>query len=278
VALYQNPSLLLDNAPVVSLGAYECVDDFVVSRILFYEVLKYTRTYFPGSILIGPMEGSTWQTYRFVTSGMAQPPFLFEPFALSYYPAQWREAGFKTLMEYHSNLAFFDESDRADFTQFQRKFEEKGLVFRKLDVNDSEGELLRLAKFNLTAFQSAFLYSAISEEEFVAKNRKLIAALSPELVHLALQGDTICGMILGYPDKLDPSGQTAVVKTLARLSGEQYRGLGDLLCARMLESLLNNGYKKMIHALIRSGNASHENSSRFFGETYKNYTLFQIKL
>lgn len=274
VALYHNPALQLDGKPVVCLGAYACVNDQTASTYLLQHGLEHARQHFPGAMVVGPMDGSTWQTYRFVTSGGDQRPFLLEPFDLPYYPDQWLAAGFKPLMHYTSHLAFFDASDRTDFSAAQLNFESKGLVFRHLDVADPEAELRRLARFNLASFQSAFLFSPITEAEFMDKNRALLHALQPELVHLALDGNDICAMILAYPDLLDPSGQTAVVKTLARLPGDRYRGIGDLLCAKIVDTLLQHGYNKMIHALMRSGNASLNNSSRFWGEPFKGYSLF----
>jgi hypothetical protein len=275
-ALYQNPDLRLEGQPCLALGAYECVADAAASKALLGAVIDHAKRHFPDQRIVGPMDGSTWQAYRFVTAGAEKAPFLLEPFGLPHYPAQWLDFGFEPLMEYHSQLAHFDESDRVDFSALQQKFEGNGLVFRNLNLNDTDGELWRLARFNLSAFQEAFLFTSISEEDFVEKNRRTLAFLKPELVHLALEGDTICGLIFAYPDLLDPTGKTAVVKTLARLPGEHLRGLGELLCAKIVASLLDLGYQRMIHALMRKGNASLGNSARFWGEPYKSYTLFQL--
>jgi len=274
VALYNNPALYLEGRKVIALGAYECVDDPFACRTLLDGALAYVHTYLPHVIIVGPMDGSSWQTYRYVTEGYELGPFLFEPFAKFYYPKQWQQAGFSPVMKYVSNLAHIDESHRSDHTMEQARYEKEGLVFRNLDIEHPAAELRRMAKFNGIAFQSAFLFSAISESDFVEKNRRMMGFLSPDLVHVVLDGKDICGMILAYPDKLDPSGKTAVVKTLARLSGERYRGLGDLLCAKIVGALLDQGYDKMIHALMRADNASVVNSSRFWGEPYKKYALF----
>ena len=274
-ALYNNPSLCLEGKQVIALGAYECVSDNAASWALIDAVEAYCKKAFPDFLVIGPMDGSSWKTYRYVTEGLEHGPFLFEPFFLPYYPEQWRAAGFSELMCYASNLAYIDESHRNDFTAAQKAFESNGLVFRTLDVSDQDAELRRLAKFNLKAFQSAFLFSEITEAEFMLNNQKTMAFLLPKLVHLVLDGDEICGMILAYPDLLDPDGKTAVVKTLARLPGARYRGLGDLLCDKIVASLLDAGFQKMIHALMRVGNDSLVNSSKFWGEGYKRYTLFQ---
>ncbi len=273
-ALYHNPALFLDGRKVITIGAYECVDNPVASRTLFEAAYAYVHTHFPDNAIVGPMDGSSWQTYRYVTEGYELGPFLFEPFALPYYPKQWQQAGFAPLMEYVSNLAHFDESHRGDAASIQAEFEKRGLVFRNLDAENPEAELRRMAKFNGIAFQSAFLFSAISDAEFVEKNRKMMDFLDPNLVHVVQDGDDICGMILAYPDKLDTRGKTAVVKTLARLPGARYRGLGDVLCVKIVHALLDHGYDKMIHALMRADNASIASSSRFWGEPYKRYVLF----
>jgi ribosomal protein S18 acetylase RimI-like enzyme len=274
VAVYNNPGLFLDGKKAIAIGAYECVDDAVASATLLESALAHIHAHFPGAAVVGPMDGSTWQTYRFVVEGDALGPFLFEPFALPYYPQQWQQAGFLPLMAYVSNLAHLHESNREDHTKAQAAFENMGLSFRNLDAGNPEAELLRMAKFNTSSFQSAFLFTAIPDAVFAEKNRRLMGLLDPSLVHVVQEGDEICGMILAYPDKLDPSGKTAVVKTLARLPGARYRGLGDLLCVKIVGTLLDRGYDKMVHALMRADNPSVVSSSKFWGEPYKRYLLF----
>lgn len=274
IAVYHHPDLKLEGQACLSLGAYECVQDERVAQALFAAVFQFAENHFPGYKLVGPMDGSTWNTYRFVTDGRERAPFLLEPFAMPWYPEQWHAAGFRTLMRYASNLAPLEENFRMDYTKGQQHFESLGLTFRLFDTANAEAELQRLARFNMQAFQEAFLITPTTEAEFVSKNRGVLPFLQPDLVHLALENDEICGLIFGYPNLLDPSGKTVVVKTLARLPGDHLRGLGDLLCARILEAMLNRGYTSMIHALIRDQNASHGNSSRFWGAPYKFYELY----
>ncbi|MBL7825139.1 MAG: hypothetical protein JNJ57_00805 [Saprospiraceae bacterium] len=274
IAIYQNPEIELNGQLCIMLGAYECIDNPDVSKQMFNVVFEYLNEQNNLGQVIGPMDGSSWNTYRFVSEENPMSPFLLEPFAKPWYPAQWKAAGFTSLMRYRSNIAGLSPELEVDFLPAQQKFEAKGIVFRAVNQADEDAELLRLARFNLKAFQDAFLYTPISEQAFVDKNRKIWSMLDPEMVQLALFEHEICGLIFSYPDLLNPTGKTAVVKTLARLPGEQFRGLGDVLCARIVHVLLKKGYTSMIHALMRETNASLDNSSRFWGKSYKTYELY----
>ena len=54
-------------------------------------------------LAIGPIDGSTWRNYRFVTEGEGASFFL-EPTHPSYYPAQWQRSGFLVCANYFSVL------------------------------------------------------------------------------------------------------------------------------------------------------------------------------
>ena len=85
MAVYHHPELQLEGHPCLSLGAYECVQDERVAQALFAAVFQFVEKKYPGLKLIGPMDGSSWNTYRFVTDGREQAPFLLEPFAMPWY-------------------------------------------------------------------------------------------------------------------------------------------------------------------------------------------------
>src|SRR5215469_11915876 len=54
------------------------------------------------TLAVGPMDGNTWQRYRFVTERGSEPPFFLEPDNPDDWPRQWTDFGFTPLAQYYS--------------------------------------------------------------------------------------------------------------------------------------------------------------------------------
>ncbi|MBU6340934.1 MAG: hypothetical protein KGS48_05520 [Bacteroidetes bacterium] len=273
VALYHHPDLQLDAQPVLTLGAYACTNDSVPSAHLFEFVFQDIQSQFPHiKTIIGPMEGSTWENYRFVLPSLTKP-YTLEPMNPAWYPAQWEAAGFEVLKKYQSNLAHFSEENRKDISAYLTHFETLGVHFRNFNSANALEELEKLADFNIAAFDAAFLYTPIEKVEFVEKYQKILPLMRDELVILAEQYNRIVGMIFCIPEPRDPEHKQMIVKTLARLPNPEFKGMGEVLCQLLVNQALDLGFNQMIHALMRVDNASMRTSDHFWGSLFREYVL-----
>lgn len=274
LAVYTHPDLQLHDLPAVSIGAYACADDDEFSNAILSATTDYIQKNLSDfRFIVGPMDGSTWENYRFAIPSFTRP-FMLEPINPGWYPRQWIQNGFSVLKKYQSNAAEFGPAQRSDLQKTTAHFEEIGLSFRHFDPARMEHELEKLADFNAAAFHDAFLITPISKENFIEKYRKIVPYLKPELIWLAEDAGKLCGMFFAIPDYLDPEKRTLVVKTLARLPDARYKGLGEYLSALWVNTAIDAGYTKMIHALMREDNASIRTSSHFWGEAFREYQLY----
>jgi L-amino acid N-acyltransferase YncA len=273
IALYQHPDLQLDAQPVLTLGAYACKDNADMSAYLLEAVFQNIRTQFPDiKTIVGPMEGTTWENYRFVLPSPTKS-YTLEPMNPTWYPAQWEAAGFEVLKKYQSNLAHFSEENRKDISAYLPHFEALGVRFRNFNSANAQEELEKLADFNITAFDAAFLYTPIDKTEFVEKYKKILPLMRDELVILAEQDNRIVGMIFCIPEPRDPERKQMIVKTLARLPNPEFKGMGEVLCQILVNQALDLGFNQMIHALMRVDNASMRTSDHFWGSIFREYVL-----
>src|SRR2546423_463105 len=84
------------------IGHYAVTDPRAAPQIL---ALACDRLAARGCTLaVGPMDGNTWQRYRFLTERGSEPPFFLEPDNPDEWPRQWAEHGFTPLAEYYSAL------------------------------------------------------------------------------------------------------------------------------------------------------------------------------
>lgn len=227
--------------------------------------------------VIGPLDGSTWHRYRFVTERGAEPPFFLEPDNPAAWPALFLDCGFRPLANYTSALV-------SDLTRTDPRTEERverlaaaGTTLRGLDPADLEAELLRLHALSVVAFADNYLYSPIDAASFVAMYSAIATHLVPELVLLAEAGGTLVGYVFAVPDLLaarrSGAARTLVVKTVAVSPDHAGMGLGSVLvdlCQRAGHEL---GYERAIHALMHETNRSRAISGHY-GATIRRYTLY----
>lgn len=224
--------------------------------------------------MIGPMNGSTWEQYRFINEA-EQPLFFTEPLHQPYYIQQWKENGWTTIGEYGSGLTEDLSVDEEMISSIKTALEPVGIRLRSLDLAAYREELVRLHPFLLQAFSRNFLYTPITLEDFLDKYLPLQPYLKKEFVLLAEDAaGTVAGVFLCIDDLYDTAGRTLIIKTIARDPDPRFRGLGHLMAAQVYREAAARGYTRIIHAFMYNQGTSTAISGHFNGHIFKTYTLF----
>ena len=273
VALYNNPNLSFNTTKSACIGNYECIDDATIADHLLQFITneaKKTGIQF----LIGPMNGSTWDNYRFSTHHNS-PNFLLEPYHHLYYNQQFEESGFTPISQYTSSIDTDLECNHPDILKREAELLNEGVVIRSINMNDYEGELKKLYPVITNSFKSNFLYTPIKWETFFKKYMEAGKIINPEYVLIAEdKHGNIIGFIFAYDDLYNRKEKSLVVKTLARHESKQWAGLGQVLSNRVVSNVKSKGYTSLIHAFIISHGTSRGTSEKFHGKVYKNYVLY----
>jgi len=233
------------------------------------------------TLAIGPMDGSTWGNYRFVTGGTGEPAFFLEPDHPPAWPAHFVAAGFCPRARYHSTVIedLAGPDPKADHAE--ARLRESGCRIRSLDPARLDREMESIFRLSLAAFPQAFLYQPIALQEFLAAQAKLAPLLRPELVLLAERNDQTIGFVFALPDLLQARRglpvDTVIIKTLAVLPGREQAGLGVCLVRRLHRTAKSLGYRRVIHALMHEANSS-LNIQRPSSRPLREYTLFAKSL
>ena len=90
--------------------------------------------------------------------------------------------------------------------------------------------------------------------------------------------ENIIGFIFCYEDLLNKKEKSLVIKTLARDQSKKWSGLGAVMANRIIVLAKERGYKSVIHAFMMDDGSSSESSRKFFGNVYKEYVLYGLKL
>lgn len=227
--------------------------------------------------VVGPIDGSTWRSYRLVVERGDLPPFFLEPDTPPEWPGHFRASGFEVLATYTSSIV--DEvpppSPRLD--DVARTLDAAGYVVRTVNLTRATAELDALYDVSVAAFAGNFLYTPISRAEFHEQYMAILPWVDPRLVLLAEHAERVVGYVFAVPDMLEVtrSGRTstAIVKTLAVNPAHAGVGLGGLLVERCQRAAASQGLTRIIHALMHETNHS-QRISRRYGTTCRRYALF----
>ena len=235
------------------------------------------------TLVIGPMDGNIWRSYRFVTDAgseppfLPEPPFLMEPSNPPEWPLQFERAGFSTLSEYFSGLNVDLASPDERIAPFAAKMTDRGIAIRTAEQANLHRELGRIYELSRVAFTRNFLYTPITEDSFRRMYAKILPYVRPELVLLAERDSQLVGYLFAIPDLAQAARgkpvNTFIIKTVAILPDAEFRGLGSLLVHRAHQAGAQLGFSRCIHALMHESNTS-RNISNHYASTMRRYTLY----
>jgi len=225
----------------------------------------------------GPIDGSTWRSYRLITERGTRPPFFLEPDHPEGWVGHFENAGFSPVAHYVSAEAPDLTVRQAKLERLERRLAEQGVAIRSIDLSFFEEELIRIHELSMPAFARNLLYTPIDCDTFLDLYRPMRKHIVPELVLLAEREDVLLGYVFGVPDLLQASRgepvDTVIVKTLAVRPGRQTAGLGGLLMERCHLAAHGLGFKRAIHALMHESNKSLSLSAHY-GRPFRRYALF----
>lgn len=271
--LYDNPDLSYQKNKACCIGNFESINDSNCSNELFRAVIADAKAG-ASEYIIGPMNGSTWDMYRLgITSG--QNNFFLEPFYQDYYAGLFAAAGFEPIAHYLSNRDDGKDLHRERIRELEKRFIEKGMTFRNIDLEAYEAELEKLYAFCMEAFRNNFLFTPLPKEDFIAKYLKLKSYIDPQYVIIAEdEKRNMAGFIFCLENVYDTTQKGMIIKTIAKHPSVRYGGIGNILASRLKQRAVENGYQYMIHAFMIENNASKGLSQHFSGRAWKEYELY----
>jgi len=228
------------------------------------------------TLAVGPMDGSTWRRYRLLTERGSEPSFFLEPDNPDEWPHWFRACGFSPLAIYFSSLTSDLLTEDSRIPRTVARLQQQGVHWRPLNLDRFLDELRHIYAVSRVSFQTNFLYTPITEAEFLAQYERIRAHVRPELVLLAKHEGQPVGFVFAIPDLARAKRgaiDTVILKTVAVLPGRAYAGLGNVLVAQCHNAARRLGFRRAIHALMHETNNS-LNLSAHYAKPFRRYTLF----
>lgn len=272
-ALYQNPDLFFKGKKTAFLGHYECVEDETISSFFLKHINEKAKDLGAG-FLIGPMNGSTWENYRF-SLDQDYPNFFLEPYHHLYYNQQFLNAGFQSIGDYHSLLDKDVEFKIPGALEKQKMYEAQGVRFRNINLENLEADLEAIHDLNAVAFQTNYLYTPLAKKIFVQKYKSAERFLQPEFVLLAFSPDNqLIAYYFCIQDFYNTQEKSLIIKSIARHPDPKWRGLGQAIGFQIYERAKSQGFTSVIHAFMYDEGTSSPLSQHFSTNNFKKYRLY----
>ena len=272
-AVYNNPFLFYDNKKALCIGNYESINNENISLELFayiFSDVKKSNTDF----LIGPMNGSTWNNYRFSVHHN-HSNFFLEPYHHLYYNEQFLQAGFRVIAKYFSSIDTSLNYDAPNVVMLENQFTNAGVTFRNIVLSNYNNELEKLYEFNAIAFKKNFLYTPLSKEKFIKKYSEAKNIIDSDFVILAEdEKQNLIGYFFCVNDLLSTKHKSLIIKTIARHPDKKWKGLGHVIGNMIYRQAVIKHYTSVVHAFMNEEGTSTTISNFFYGELYKNYVLY----
>ena len=277
LAVYHNPNLYFNAKKTICIGNYECVANDIISEKLISFSLEVSKS-LGANFIVGPMNGSTWNSYRF-SKHNDFPNFLLEPFHPVYYNDQFLKAGLIPISNYISSIDRGVAHNPIKMNGLDLKFRGLGVKIRSVVMSDYDNELKKLYPFILKMFQHNFLFTPISWETFSKKYKEAARIINPDYFLIAEDNDeNVIGFIFCYDDLFNLEEKSLVIKTIARDPARQWSGLAHLFILKILDLIKSKQYGSVVHAFMNDNAKSTKVSDKISGKVYKNYTLYGMDL
>lgn len=275
-AVTTNPGITVNNTRTALIGWYECTNDNHANQALLQAMLEHC-TSIGAQTVVGPINGSTWHSYRFAQSSTASPFFL-DVHHKPWYPEHFTNTGFHPLASYHSSTVLLEDVNVSRINEFVEHFSARGITIRSLEMENFVEELRRIYQVSTVAFQNNLFYTPLSEQEALQMYLPLRDIVDPEFVLIAeAEAKRPLGFAFAVPNLLAPKQDSLVIKTVAIRPEPSTRGLGTLLAEMLHERGKQHGYRTAIHALMQDQNSS-TNVLRNHSNVIRTYTLYSKEL
>lgn len=232
--------------------------------------------------IIGPLNGTTWNTYRYVTEKGSRRQFLLEPWNEDYSVSLFEKLGFKPLAGYISTVMEGMDSDgRRNLNKKIEKLK-KFDYYKDIKVESAENKdlltvLNKVYDLTVGAFKNNFLYSELEKEIFLKMYLSYEDKIIKKFFKMLYFKDELIGYVFGIPNytELGYKGKidTIILKTIAVSPEYNGKGMGYILINSLIEEAEKEGYENVIYALMHESNVS-KNIGLLLGNMLRRYTLF----
>ncbi|HBU69346.1 MAG TPA: hypothetical protein DEE98_03075 [Elusimicrobia bacterium] len=282
-------------------GFFECVNDPAAAKLLLDTAKDWLKA--KGmKIMRGPMNPSTNDECGFLCEGFDSPARLMMPYNRPYYLELAEKSGLtkaKELYAYEMDVSA-DPMKRLERISEIAMKKNPGLVVRKLNPRDFEGEIKKAVEIYNAAWEKNWGFVPWTEKEFYTIAKRMKDLLLYETTLLAEINGKPAGMLIAVPDynfvmqkmngRMFPTGIFKFLYYKSKIDAlrlmimgvvKDYRqkGIEGIMYYQALKNSLRLGYKKCEFSWILDDNKMTQRAAEMMGgKLYKKYRVYECKI
>lgn len=271
--LMKNPEI---SENIVLFGFINFPNNLEVAKDLFKKIENFAKS-FSGKKLVGPINYSTWFSYRWMIKGFEETKIYNEPSNPKYFPEIARKLGYKEYKNYCSTLVRSYDSKAKYYREKYKKILERGYSFKRYKGFKIYFILQDIYKISINSFTENPLYSPISYKDFKkiyvsGFNKKV--KLNP-VVDMCFYKKEPVGFTFTFKN---PYGDNIWVwKTIGIKKSFQNKGIGSAFRYIIHKTAIENNCDFVLHHLTYIDNIVKKLRDKK-DKNFKNYALFYKNL
>jgi len=267
--LMKNPDISED---VVLFGFIEFPNDLDKAKNLFMKIERAAID-FSGKKIVGPINYSTWFSYRWMINGFSETKIHPEPSNPLYMPEIFKKIGFKEYKRYSSTLVESNDSRQDYYEEKYKEILNKNYTFKRYTSFKIYFVLKHIYNISIDSFVENPLYSNISFNNFKKIyvsdfNKKVKTQL---IVDLCFYKKEPVGFVFIYKNPY--SDDIFVWKTIGIKRSFQNKGIGSAFRYIVHKTAIEKKCNFVLHHLTYVDNIV-KKFRREDDKVIKNYALF----
>ncbi len=255
-------------------GKFHCIDE-EGARILFDAAYQKMRKIGVEKV-IGPMDQSTWNSYRFLVQMERPMPFFMEPYQPMEYGVWLKRAGWKESQVYHSLSASLK-----DFKQPQEQrmelYNKEGILIQNASGFTDKEMLKIIYEISLQCFVKNLYYVPVDYSVFLARYEPLLSYFRKEYIYIAWAKERPVGFLIAFPDYKQGNTieqiKTIILKTFGVIPEFHQKGIATLCMNLAAWQARKDGMEEAVMALVYEKN--HTMHMMPHGKICSTYMLYE---
>lgn len=256
------------------IGFFECIDTQDCANLLFQNTVKFFKSE-NKTKCCGPINISTWQSFR-VSFGSLNKPFFLEPFTLPYYKDLFISNNFVIAHHNITTSESIENTKIKEYEDFYNQSIQNGFTFELITEKSSREDILDFYYLTNDIFKDSYLFRTISEKEFLYFADQYASIPKPNYIFLLKNKENkSVGFFFAVPDLYNPELKRVVLKTTGVLSSFQGKGLGKAMFYFIYKNAKNDGFKEFIFSTMATGNDRIQELTGKDISIYRKYEVYE---
>lgn len=224
------------------------------------------------ALAAGPIDGSTWRSYRLVTDPGDGPDFPLDIRTPQEWYADFRAAGFDVLETYCSVSLGAPAALGLDCDAHSDAVAAAGIRVRSIGTDALDRDLAAIRALSMQCFPANPFFAPIKEPDFLALYRPFIDFADPAYILLAEDSHGLCAFHFAFPYLAAEGRRNVVSKSMAVHPRMRRTGLGSHLLRRAIARAAQERAGDFIMAFMHDANLSAK-WARAHGRVIRRYAV-----